>query len=396
MLPPNLPARLQSDGYITIPAREGGTGDFWFVSVLFVPLIIYMTVMGLQGWDVVFTPFMLFLTGILAWAYVGFFGSTFMFIWRRSRGFPGLHIDENGLYGSVLNVRGGRLEWADILAIDYQTSEYSIYRGISIAVSERVRAGRGLRYRREVTPLVEMLPFDAQLIVPLLKTARELWATEDNSPLLIDGRPIGLITDSVAVQDSRLEAIGRGEAVKIDYRGSTMRWQLLFGVPFLLVAAVGLLAMPALMWYDASFSDDEEWALWLFTIAMVLVDVLFGFLLMGLVRKWREARSGRPLYILDAAGLHEPSGFTLSRPLPWSACGFAYIRRHHKSPDMVMVPVEHIDDYTHSHRLSHRLTKVFRKWFQGKSVVIDYGSAGMRSDEMCDLLNAAILKWGSR
>jgi len=396
MITHNLPVRLQSEGYITIPAREGGTGDFWYVTVLFIPLIGYLTYVGLEIWNPYFSPFMLLMPVLLGWFYFTFFGPTLRFIIRRSRGYPGLHIDESGLYGSVIDVRGGRLVWDDILAVDFQTSEHSMYRGISIAVSDRVRANKGLRYRREVTPLVEMLPIDAQLTVPLLQTAHDLWGSKAHSPLLVDGRPVNLVTDDMAQHDARMRAIERGESVAINYRAGRMRTQLWFGIPFLLVCVAALLGLPIWMWTDVESWGDEVWALWVMTVIFIPLALLSAVLIGSIFQRWRRARSGVALYILDERGLHEPSRGALRSVLPWTACEFAFVRHQSRAPDMVMLKVIDIEKYLRSDRFYDVIGKKFRSWFQKDRLPIEYNLAGMRPDEMCDLLNQAIFRWGRR
>ncbi len=389
-----LPERLEPDSYVTIPAREGGTGDFWFVTLCMVPLILYLTGTALVELDMLLTPFLLIMAAVLTWVYLALLGSTLRFAYRRSRGWPGLHIDQHGLYGSVINVRGGRVSWADILAVDHQTSAHSIFSGIALAVPDRVPGRKGLRFRREVDLLMEMLPVEAGVLLPLLQAAHRQWAPTEDSPVLLDGRPVTLLNSGMALQDARLAAIGRGEKVSIDYRKGRIGLQLLVLLPLLLMLLAAMVAISVGSWMIDDFRDDL-WAVVLINLLGLVISPLLGYAIYNLIDRYRNARSGKPLYVLDAQGLHDPARSALRRPLPWSACTFAYLRRHHRAPDTVMLPAKNLDAYTRDDRTADSVGRILRKRFVGDSLNIEYGLAGLRPDEMCDLLNAAIIQWGS-
>ena len=394
MLSPPTDGSLEQP--ITVPNRPGGTGDFWFVTVVLVPLILYLAGLGLVEWDTFFTAVMLVMAGFLAWVYVVLFGSTLRFIVRRARGWPGLHIDDQGIYGAAVNLRGGRLAWTDILAVDHQTTQHSMYTGVALAVSDRIRAKKGLRYLREVDLLTEMLPVRTEVLVPALQAFHAHWAPEAAARAQSSTGSSGLLREEMALQDARLAAIQRGESVTIPFRPGRMRAQLYFGLPFLGLFSVAMLWFAYWMWTAISPQDDHRWVLYLVTPIILGLALLFVSLIVQLLQRYRSAQSGQPLYQLTERGLHEPSRTVLDRTLPWSACEVAYLRRQPKGPDMVQLDCKDLDRYLVTDRFTNRLLNGLNRRFQRNRLTLDYTPAGLRPDELVDLLNEAIFQWGKK
>ena len=391
---PSLPVQLLAGPSLTLDTRKGALGDFWFVSACLIPLILYLVGMGIYVGDTFGLLFMWGMGAFLAWIYWLFFRLPLRFVLRRWRGRPALYLDREGVRGGALDVRGGRLSWSEILDIDYQTNSHSIYPQIALAVGEGVRAGKGIRYRREVIIDSNLLAIESDLLLAVLRLAHERWSSYERSPVRVDGRPVSLTTESASVQDARLEAIARGEPVVLERRRARTRVQLFLGLPFLIgVIAVGLW-LPIWWWQDAG-SYDDFWLLFgVFLLIDCLVLPLMAIGVYDLVRKARLLRRGLPLYVLDAEGLHEPGGDNLTEPLPWSACQFAYTRRVPRSADAVLLKVEHLDRYTRRDTVGQRLSGYFRNFFQRDALLLNYGLAGLRPDELVDLVNAAIGRYG--
>jgi hypothetical protein len=196
----------------------------------------------------------------------------------------------------------------------------------------------------------------------------------------------------MALQEARLAEIQAGRAVRIDYRKGRMRAQLWFGVPLLLLLIGGMATLSIWSWKVDDFKHDL-WVVVLITLLGVAVAGLMSLVLLAILRRWWALRSGKALYVFEERGLREPTHQVLSRSVPWSACSLAYIQRRHRSPDAVILPVKNLSHYTRNDRAWSSITVVLQLNFRRDKLTVEYDLAGLRSDEMCDLLNAAILRY---
>ena len=325
------------------------------------------------------------------------------YLFRRARGVPPLTVGPDGLRGAALSVWGGSVPWPAVRAVGrplhdtpHDVGSLALdpgrVRWLDVWLFSGMSAGTS-RYRRGV-----LLPCPASFAGrrSLAETVRAGVARWGHA-----ARPGEVaVTPRAAAQDARLDAIRRGEGIALRAGRGRLAVALLVVVP-LVVALVVSVVGASLWWLGVSVPSDEWWVglVLLVALAVTVISVL-AHASLAVVRQARSQWRGAAVWEIRPDGLVDPSGTVFGRPVPWPACGAAYVRQRRAGETAVYdvaLPVEDLDRYAPPRAALVRWARRrLARWVPGLGAVagVSAGGTGVSEADLADVLNAARRRWG--
>ncbi len=324
--------------------------------------------------------------------------------WRRSRGMPDLVLDDRGVHGAFLAVRGGRLTWEDIL--DTATFRLpgphygeplvllQLREGVVRSWDARLQATEGVHFRREVSLSPDLFGLGSAELERLLR--REIRSTD--RPAADRGRPsapVSSLTKRAARLGDYIAAVRRGETV--EFRATPLR-RGTFGcvmIPLLAVLTAGIVGGPFAWYWLIGSGDSEFWVPMVVTVVLALtVGPLIAYAFYQQCRRAPAVLLGRPVWRLSPEGLADPSGVFLKATVPWQAVYSASVFMAPRSGDNLRLHGDRLYRYTAG--ISSPNSLLQGSLSTTESIAIQHQDTPLTSLELRDLIEVCIVEWGRR
>ena len=387
---------------LTVAHKSGGLGDEVFALSGMGFLFAVMTWATAVTLD---THWALTLLCVAVWAAITYItlmvaGPVLSYAIARWRGEAPFEADAEGIRGAAVPVRGGRLRWADIRAVETVSHEGAGF-GHSICLAvDPARLG-GLRhrlshlalgrqrFRHEVTLLTDGLDVRDYELGLLIEAGLQLYGAPEWRDTL-EAAPAER-TRKAASQDERVAALLRGETAVFPPR----RWQLalqLVLLPLLAGLTLAIIGLPFL-WLHIADSGDALWAV--FAILLVLaiaVGPVLCYAVGSQVRITVQQLRGAPALAIGPDGIRllDESGKALA--VPWRDCTDAYVYNQYRGGVHVLLGVRAgspVDPRRERSGLIGWIQALLSRLQHGR-LAVPWGGTSMSPLQLSELLNAGI------